>query len=382
MARAPLTEFRAKHILTKGSYSGMHVTKVIPKLQAQHLYAVKVDQGVKQRMKKGLMKINAKPSDVTKAIHSWRALGYTSFLIEKMQKHASSAERYISAERVRTGIRISFSRRGGIDVEEAKEEVLHTVMCATSDIEKVAQQFTVPRSLIETLYACINEGSISFIEINPCVIDSETWIPLDALMLVDTVVDSKLWRADDIASRLITHKEEVRIGEIQETTAASLKLKVMNRDGAFFFLLSGGGGSLVVMDAVAEHGNAHMIGNYGEYSGNPTKEETFLYTREILSLLIASNAKRKVLVIAGGIANFTNIAETFAGLIQALNAVAPQLRQQKVRVIVRRGGPQESEGLRLMRTFLRDNQLMGSVYGSETSLVHSINEACDSISKP
>lgn len=57
----------------------------------------------------------------------------------------------------------------------------------------------------------------------------------------------------------------------------------------------------------------------------------------------------KLLIIGGGIANFTNVAATFKGIIHALQDFKGRLIQHKVSVWVRRGGPNFQEGLKLMR---------------------------------
>ena len=59
--------------------------------------------------------------------------------------------------------------------------------------------------------------------------------------------------------------------------------------------------------------------------------------------------KGKVLIIGGGIANFTDVAKTFTGIIQALTEYKQKLIDGKVRIWVRRGGPNYREGLAKMR---------------------------------
>ncbi len=147
------------------------------------------------------------------------------------------------------------------------------------------------------------------------------------------------WTGEDLPPARAKHPAESRVNELQKTTPASLKLTVLNPDGSLFFLLSGGGGSIVIEDQAALAGLGSSIGNYGEYSGGPTREETYLYAREVIGLLLASTAPRRALIIAGGVANFTDVAKTFAGIIDALGERAQELREAGVKVFVRRGGP-------------------------------------------
>jgi succinyl-CoA synthetase beta subunit len=57
----------------------------------------------------------------------------------------------------------------------------------------------------------------------------------------------------------------------------------------------------------------------------------------------------KVLIIGGGIANFTDIAETFKGIVKAIRVLKDKLLAHNVRIFVRRGGPNYQEGLRFMQ---------------------------------
>ena len=57
----------------------------------------------------------------------------------------------------------------------------------------------------------------------------------------------------------------------------------------------------------------------------------------------------KVLIVGGGIANFTNVAATFKGIVRALEEYQTALREHKIKLFVRRAGPNYQEGLRVMR---------------------------------
>ena len=57
----------------------------------------------------------------------------------------------------------------------------------------------------------------------------------------------------------------------------------------------------------------------------------------------------KVLIIGGGIANFTNVASTFKGIVRALTEFQHKILKHRISIFVRRGGPNFQEGLRNMR---------------------------------
>lgn len=59
--------------------------------------------------------------------------------------------------------------------------------------------------------------------------------------------------------------------------------------------------------------------NYGEYSGAPNTSETYQYARTVLDCATShADGRERALLIGGGIANFTDVAATFTGIIQAL----------------------------------------------------------------
>jgi ATP citrate (pro-S)-lyase len=85
------------------------------------------------------------------------------------------------------------------------------------------------------------------------------------------------------------------------------------------------------MDTMADYGWGHERANYGEYSGAPSAEETFVYAKTLLSLTMRyKHPEGKLLIIGGGIANFTDVAVTFAGLMWRTAAEATSGPTQRV----------------------------------------------------
>jgi ATP citrate (pro-S)-lyase len=162
-------------------------------------------------------------------------------------------------------------------------------------------------------------------------------------------------------------KEEKFISDMDAKTGASLKLTVLNANGRIWTLVAGGGASVVYADAIASAGFVSELANYGEYSGAPTETQTFNYARTVLDLMLRApqHPDGKVLFIGGGIANFTNVATTFKGVIRALREVAPQLIEHKVQIWVRRAGPNYQEGLKNIKSVGNELQLDMHVYGPE-----------------
>lgn len=236
----------------------------------------------------------------------------------------------------------------------------------------------LPQEWVQHILGIMREQHLSFVEFNPLVVRGDNCFVLDAAVLGDSAAENRVaWTNDDVVDARQLSAAEQAIAELNENSPAAFSFRVLNPDGALWLLLSGGGASITIADEAQNHGKARLIGNYGEYSGGPTTEETYLYTKEVLDQMFRSKAPKKALVITGGVANFTDVKKTFAGVIQALDEVAERCRKEKIKVFVRRGGPNEVEGLAMMERFLEENKLFGSVHGSDIVLTEIINEALE-----
>ena len=377
MSRAKITEYRAKKLLIGASYEGLSCSSPTPS-KFQGKVVVKLDQGVKQRFKKGLIGVNVSGASARSLIKSWQKKGFSQFLIEPYITHKKEGERYLSLERVRDGIALLHAESGGVDIETQVDQVQKYTIREAADVKLCSKKFKLPEVFLSNIVSVFETNHFSFLEINPLLVIGTKIHILDAAVLVDTAAESLVsgvWTSADIVESKRKHKEERIVSALQKTTPASLQLTVLNPKANLFFLLSGGGGSIVIADEAQLQGAGLLIGNYGEYSGGPTREETYLYAREIISLLLRSSAKKKALVIAGGIANFTDVQETFLGIIDALSEREVELRKQKAKVFVRRGGPNERAGLQSMQNYLKKAGLMGSVHGSQSPITCAVTDA-------
>ncbi len=382
MARVKLTEFKAKRLILGETYVGYPVHSSDKAHIPSGTYVAKVDQGIKKRFKQGLVAVKQKPADLPKFFRAWEKRGFTQFIVEPYFPHETAEEQYFSLERVRDGLRLLHARDGGVDIESHPEVVQNILLSQKEDCATAARKTGIPQAFLEKLYDVFEQNFLAFIEINPLVVRGSDVFLLDAAALVDStaqffVKDS--WSENDVVRSHATHETERAVQTLAATTPAALSLKVLNKDGGLFFLLSGGGGSIVIADEVAARGAGDLLGNYGEYSGGPTREETYLYAKEVIKLMLDSKRKKKALVIAGGVANFTDIKSTFAGIIDALTEAAPLMRKAGIKVYVRRGGPNESAGLSHMKSFLQKENLFGSVYGSDTIITQAVEDAVTAI---
>ncbi|CAK0844399.1 unnamed protein product, partial [Prorocentrum cordatum] len=170
--------------------------------------------------------------------------------------------------------------------------------------------------------------------------------------------------------------EEAAIHELDSRTGASLKFTLLNRLGRVWTLIAGGGASVVYTDTICEYGFAKELANYGEYSGDPPEEFVYEYARTILSVMTSTPEPHgKILLIGGGVANFTDVASTFKGIVKALRQFGPALKACGTSVWVRRGGPNYSEGLALMRRACEEIGVPAKVYGPEAHITSIVRDA-------
>lgn len=366
MSRQKISEFSAKTALYPAfnlDFRGLAITQDTSVSEiAKHFgdtnLVVKVDQGIKKRGKLGLVKINLKPSEIPATIAVWAKQGWSNFLVEPVYEHDSSSEHYLSLIRVRTGWQINYSRSGGVDIESNWESI--TTKLPTK-LETFLNNILIPE---------LDSRHISFLEMNPIVERGDKIIPLDMAVEVDSAASD----LSILPDRMLT-KSEKEIAILDNHTPASLKFKLINPAGRIWMLLSGGGASLVLADEVADLDLGSELANYGEYSGAPSDDDVYAYTKIILTqLLESSSSKSKAIIIAGGVANFTDVAKTFKGIIRALSEKSQELNSQNVKVFVRRGGPNEERGLTLMQNFLNEKNLLGCIFGRSTPLTVVVSQ--------
>ncbi|HUY85028.1 MAG TPA: ATP citrate lyase citrate-binding domain-containing protein [Candidatus Dormibacteraeota bacterium] len=391
MPRQKLSEYRAKRILAQAlelPYEGWPInadklldTQLEEPVRAAGSFVVKVDEGVKGRFKKGLVLLDVAAKDLTEAIKTLSAKGYHGFIVEPMADHSQSDERYLSLMSDRDGLLIQYTASGGIDIEKHAESIKNVRLNsgAKPDWKRLAAETGFSSQQLQNLVATFTDNYFVFMEINPYLAGKDGLRLLDAAVEVDDAaeffVDS--WQAEDFRRHTghdLTPEEKV-VQELDANSPASLKLSVLEPDGGIFLLLSGGGASVVVADEIYNQGYGKQLANYGEYSGNPNAEETYEYTRQLLSLLLKSSARRKVMFIGGAVANFTDVAKTFAGVIKAIDEVAAKLKAEKVKVFVRRGGPNQEAGLAQMEKTLAKHGLLGAVHDPRTPLTVAVTEA-------
>jgi ATP citrate (pro-S)-lyase len=234
---------------------------------------------------------------------------------------------------------------------------------------------------IESLFKFYADLNFTYLEINPVAVTEDSVIPVDLAAKLDTTAEfesGEKWGKIEFPApfgRTLTD-EEAYIEDLDSKTGASLKLTVINPEGRVWTMVAGGGASVIFADTITDLGCMYELANYGEYSGDPSEEFTYLYAKTILDLMTRkANPKGKFLLIGGGIANFTDVAATFKGIVKALTAYQKQLQDNKVKIYVRRGGPNYKEGLAQMRQLGEKLDIPIEVYGPETHMTRIVSMA-------
>jgi ATP-citrate lyase beta-subunit len=384
MPRRKLSEYRSKRLASEAlglEYIGWSVSSPEETKEAKghDSYVVKVDQAVKGRFKKGLVLLDVKQDGLKKAVEGLEGKGYSSFLVEPHITHDQKDERYLSMSHDRSGYHLLFSELGGVDIEQNADSIQSVTLDDATDWAGLATKTGLSEKMLLNLFQLFKDNYFVFLEINPYIANGRETSVLDCAIEVDDAglyfVDG--WNEDDIRHPRMNAKrqEEEEVKKLDANSPASFNLSVLNPDGSVFLLLSGGGASVVIADEVHNLGLGKELANYGEYSGNPNLEETFIYTSQVMKLMLASKAKNKVLFVGGAVANFTDIANTFAGIIKALDKYGDDLAKQGVKIYVRRGGPRQEIGLAKIEAALKKHDLFGGVYSPKTSIPEALHTA-------
>ncbi|MBA3044863.1 MAG: ATPase [Candidatus Thermoplasmatota archaeon] len=316
----------------------------------------------------------------------------THFIIEPMVPHKDSDECYVAIMSTISGDTILFYHQGGvnvgdIDAKASRLEIPVGTFPSVAEIEKKlmgkvpADRKKRVAGFVEALFKFYADLNFAYLEINPIVVTKDSVMPLDLAAKLDSTADfesGRKWGPIEFPSPFGRNpsKEEAYIEDLDSKTGSSLKLTVLNPEGRVWTMVAGGGASVIFADTITDLGFMSEMANYGEYSGDPNEEFTYKYAKTILDLMTRKkNPKGKFLLIGGGIANFTDVAKTFKGIIRALEEYQKKLVENKIKIYVRRGGPNFQEGLKNMRKVGESLGVPIEVYGPETHMTKIVSMA-------
>ncbi|MFX1235819.1 MAG: ATP citrate lyase citrate-binding domain-containing protein, partial [Promethearchaeota archaeon] len=209
-------------------------------------------------------------------------------LIEPFIPHEK--EYYVSITSDREGDIIHFSFEGGIFIEENWDKVSHIHIPIGTDISSFDLERKLPNlgdlkdvliPFFKGLYQVFVDQDFTFLEINPFAVTHDNKVvPLDVKARLDDTaafLHTDTWGNPSNPIEFpagfgqVMSPEENKIKELDEKTGASLKLTILNREGNVWTMVAGGGASVIYTDTIADLGFSKELGNYGEYSGNPSQ---------------------------------------------------------------------------------------------------------------
>ncbi|XP_023691293.1 ATP-citrate synthase [Paramormyrops kingsleyae] len=362
---------------------------------------IKPDQLIKRRGKLGLVGVNLD----LKGVQDWlrprlmkettvaKAKGILkNFLIEPFVAHKQEEEFYICIYAAREGDYVLFHHEGGVDVGDvdakAQKLLLGVDKKLTEDAVKgrllthvPADKRAVLASFVVGLFNLYEELFFTYLEINPLVVTKDGVFVLDMAAKIDATADyicKAKWGDIEFPPPFgrEAYPEEAYIADLDAKSGASLKLTLLNPRGRIWTMVAGGGASVVYSDTICDLGGVDELANYGEYSGAPSEQQTYDYAKTILSLMTREKHRDgKVLIIGGSIANFTNVAATFKGIVRAIKDYQVPLQEHEVSIFVRRGGPNYQEGLRVMGEVGKTTGIPIHVFGTETHMTAIVGMA-------
>lgn len=317
----------------------------------------------------------------------------TTFIVEPFVPH--NEEFYLNIVSDRLGNSISFSECGGIEIEENWDKVktifvptgisFTSEICAPLVATLPLEVKGVIEEFIKVIFTLFLDLNFTFLEMNPFTLVNGNPYPLDMRgELDDTAAFKNFKKWGNIEFPLpfgrVMSPTESFVHGLDEKTSASLKFTVLNPKGRIWTMVAGGGASVIYADTVGDLGYASELGNYAEYSGAPNEEEVLQYARVVIDCATADpDGRKRALVVGGGIANFTDVAATFNGIIRAMKEKESKLKAARMHIYVRRGGPNYQKGLAKMRMLGEEIGIPIEVYGPEATMTGICKQAIECI---
>lgn len=373
MAQVGIREFDAKKMYFDFIGKPYNAYKIsdsnsIQSIEENRTYVIKPDMLFGKRWKYWLVWVNLDKNSCISWFEekfqknmqiSWISGNLDVFLIEDFIPH--NEEYYISFSAERDFDIVNFSFEGWIDVEENWDTVQSLQIPVFQDLtENQLEEIWISdikiKDTIISLWNYYKTYGFVYLEVNPFCFHKETGdlVLLDMVAKIDDQEFFKQkhhWKDLEIPNTFGFNENprEEYIRKLDQETWASLKFKVLNKDAKIWTLLAGWWGSLAVTDSLGALWFADEIGNYWELSWNPNRDFTKAYTRALFEQMLENKITWKYLIIAWAIANFTDIATTFAGIIDILEEKQTEIHEQKIQILIRRGWINEKIGLELIK---------------------------------
>lgn len=352
-----------------------------------------------KRGKAGLVKIARTQDEADTFIKSFLQKKHNNETIKKIliEEKLEIKQEYYLAITYDTSLRmpiIIISKYGGMGIEETKKQFPERVIIEQINIledvgeqkaKEIAAKASIPQvsSLIRKCYELFMEKDMKLLEINPLaeIIPTQksaheqsecALFCLDAKIILD---DDAFFRQQfSFPPRMGIGREkterEIAANNINEMDHRGVAGKTyIDLDGDIAILASGGGASITAIDALLSYGQKPA--NYTEYSGNPSPEKVEALTRVVLS-----KPNLKGLFVVGAKANFTQINETIATIINVLKEIEPEYP-----IVFRRAGPGDKEAKELVEQTAKKLHLDMEWYGEETPITAAAKRMAEKVSE-
>lgn len=355
-------------------------------LKAQVLSGKRADAGGIVKIQDSGLKIQEELENLfKKSVNNEKV---TRILVEEEIPYQRQDEYYLSFsyDTQTSGPILTFAASGGTGIEDRGASIFPINILEGVTKETISHpRGVIPQELVEVVikaWQVFTKYDCELVEINPLVVvqgnastslseyslsepkasrSDTTVYALDAKVILDDDADFR--REIKFPERNLFGREpteaEIEARKIDEGdhrgTAGSV---YWDLDGDIAVLAAGGGGSVVNMDALIACGGKPA--NYTEHSGNPPREKLKKLTKIILS-----KSGLKGLWIVGGTANFTDIYETLAGVVEGLREVKPK---PNFPIVIRRGGPRDKEAFEMLKEVAKNEGFDIHIFGRETPM--------------
>ena len=353
-------------------YSKLHIAEVVVKAQ--------VLSG--KRGKNNAIRFCSTAEEVQEAVNDLFAMevrGQYVAAVRVEEKLAIEHEHYLSITYDTSTKQpvLVYSAEGGVDIEEVEDNSIARIPLdiRTEKLEIEGGPWDdALRDIFQKLWKFFLANDARLVEINPLVKTSDgNYIAADSKIAID---DDAFYRHEEwkeleprtMMGRPATSREiEVKKIDEGEKYYQGTAGKYIEMEGDIALLFAGGGASIANMDALYNVGLTPS--NYTEYSGNPPREKV-----SALAKIVLSKPGLRGLWIAGVVSNFTNVKETFLGIIDALDEIKPSYP-----IVIRRDGPFGQEGRDLMQACADKNSLNMKIFGKEVGMGETAQILADMI---
>lgn len=290
-------------------------------------------------------------------------------LVEEMAEFSDTYYLGISYSTSSRSPVFQFSTQGGTGMDDRGDTLFSYPISLIDGVKEFSENPEL-LPIIKKLFEVFVKNDASLVEINPLVKTNTGVMCLDAkIELEDSAKfrhpEWKIYGERSQIAKPLTYIE-AKAKEISRTDTRGVAGESFFEfpGGNIGVMASGGGASTLAMDALLSEGLAPA--NYTEYSGNPTREKVSMLTELVLKL-----PNLEALYVVGSNANFTDIYETLAGVVDGLEkANLPN----GFKVLIRRGGPRWQESFKMVRERLSSKDINLKIFGPDFSIVSTARE--------